>query len=129
MHPLTAEWVAKAEADFATARRESRIRIMPNYDAACFYAQQCVEKYLKALLQEAGNVIPHTHDLIALLNLIEPPYADLTALLGELSLLSAFGVAVRYPGANADRAMARQAVAHARAVRAIVRQHLGLTAA
>lgn len=26
MKPITAEWVAKAEADFATAQRESRIK-------------------------------------------------------------------------------------------------------
>ncbi|NJL91504.1 MAG: HEPN domain-containing protein [Coleofasciculaceae cyanobacterium SM2_1_6] len=26
---------------------------MPNYDAVCFHAQQCFERYLKARLQEA----------------------------------------------------------------------------
>jgi HEPN domain-containing protein len=31
---------------------ELRARRAPNYDAACFHAQQCAEKYLKALLQE-----------------------------------------------------------------------------
>jgi HEPN domain-containing protein len=54
MKPLTLEWVAKAENDFATALRESRVRKNPNYDAVCFHAQQCAEKYLKARLQEAG---------------------------------------------------------------------------
>ena len=34
MLPLTAEWVAKAEADFATATHELRARRLPNYDAA-----------------------------------------------------------------------------------------------
>ncbi len=52
MKPLTREWVEKAEGDFATARRELRARKDPNYDAACFHAQQCAEKYLKACLQE-----------------------------------------------------------------------------
>src|SRR5262245_6490438 len=55
MKPLTHEWIGKAEGDFATARREVRARKAPNYDAACFHAQQCVEKYLKALLQETAS--------------------------------------------------------------------------
>jgi HEPN domain-containing protein len=46
MKPLTREWVAKAEGDRVTARRELRARRRPNYDAACFHAQQCAEKYL-----------------------------------------------------------------------------------
>jgi HEPN domain-containing protein len=50
MNPLTVEWVDKAEGDMATAKRELRARKQPNYDATCFHAQQCVEKYLKALL-------------------------------------------------------------------------------
>jgi HEPN domain-containing protein len=53
MKPLTSEWVEKAEWDFATANREIRVRKSPNFDAVCFHAQQCAEKYLKALLQEA----------------------------------------------------------------------------
>ena len=52
MNPLTREWIEKAEGDFATAGRELRARKNPNYEAACFHAQQCAEKYLKAILQE-----------------------------------------------------------------------------
>ena len=45
------EWVAKAEADFATARRELHVKDeQPNYDGVCFFSQQCVEKYLKGYL-------------------------------------------------------------------------------
>lgn len=50
MNPLTTEWVEKAEGDYATAKRESRVRRNPNYDAVCFHAQQMAEKYLKAFL-------------------------------------------------------------------------------
>ncbi len=53
MNPLTQEWVNKGEGDFHTAERESRVTIAPNYDAICFHAQQCIEKYLKARLQAA----------------------------------------------------------------------------
>lgn len=54
MLPITREWVDKAEGDFATAERELQIKNNPNYDAVCFHAQQCAEKYLKARLQEAN---------------------------------------------------------------------------
>ncbi len=66
MKPLTREWVDKGEADRKTARRELRVRNSPNFDAVCFHAQQCAEKYLKALLQERGAAIPRTHNLEAL---------------------------------------------------------------
>ena len=61
MQALTSEWVTKAEGDFVTARRELRARVLPNYDAACFHAAQCAEKYFKARLQEANIAFPqHT---------------------------------------------------------------------
>jgi len=63
MNPLTREWVSKAEGDFATAERELRARKQPNLDAACFHAQQCAEKYLKAFLQEKGIPFGKTHNL------------------------------------------------------------------
>ena len=44
MKPMTAEWVEKAEGDFAMLMRESRARKNPSYDGACFHAQQCAEK-------------------------------------------------------------------------------------
>lgn len=53
MKPLTAEWLDKAEGDFAVMERESRVRRNPAHDIACFHAQQCVEKYLKARLCHA----------------------------------------------------------------------------
>ena len=42
MNLLVAEWVAKAEGDFTSAQRGLRARKAPNYDSACFHAQQCV---------------------------------------------------------------------------------------
>ncbi len=50
MNTIIAEWVQKAEGDFSTALREWRARKNRNHDAACFHAQQCIEKYLKAVL-------------------------------------------------------------------------------
>jgi len=70
MNPLTLEWVEKAEGDLHVAGRELRTRKMPNYDAVCFHAQQCAEKYLKAILQEYDQRIPKIHHLAELLTLV-----------------------------------------------------------
>lgn len=39
----------------------------PRHDAVCFHCQQSAEKYLKALLQDAGIKVAKTHNLVALL--------------------------------------------------------------
>lgn len=126
MNPLTLEWVEKAEGDFITAQRELRARKYPNYDAACFHAQQCAEKYLKARLQEAGVFFGKTHDLTTLLDLLTPVEPLWEALRPRLRTLSAYAVEFRYPGDSADKELAREAVAISREARRIVRQSLGL---
>ncbi|MFQ5589292.1 MAG: HEPN domain-containing protein [Nitrospiria bacterium] len=42
----------KDKVNFVSALREYRARKLPNFDAAGFHAQQCIEKYLKGLLQK-----------------------------------------------------------------------------
>jgi HEPN domain-containing protein len=126
MKPLTREWVEKAEGDFITARRELRARKAPNYDAACFHAQQCAEKYLKARLQEEGTAFPRTHDLATLLDLLLPVEPSWTVMRSDLDRLISFAVEFRYPGTSADKAMARSAVDVCRNVRHRVRASLGL---
>ena len=61
------DWVAKAEEDFAVVRTLSRTRRPVLNDAVCFHAQQCAEKYLKALLTRDHVAFPKTHDLLDLL--------------------------------------------------------------
>lgn len=51
MKAETSQWLAKAEADWATAGREAAVSVQPNHDAVCFHYQQCAEKYLKARLE------------------------------------------------------------------------------
>ena len=58
MNPLTHEWIQKAEEDFEAAQRLSRSRTIPLWNAVCFHAQQCAEKYLKACLQEEELALP-----------------------------------------------------------------------
>ena len=116
MQPATSEWVAKAEGDFTTALREYRARKSPNYDAACFHAQQCAEKYLKALLQEENIAFDKTHDLVKLLSLL-PTMIGLAALRGNLAMLSAAAVEYRYPGECAIRETAKESIATCESVR------------
>jgi HEPN domain-containing protein len=127
MQPATTEWVAKAEGDYTTALRECRARTCPNYDAACFHAQQCAEKYLKALLQEDSMAFEKTHDLVKLLSLL-PPTIELAALRSNLAMLSAAAVEYRYPGECATHETAKEAIATCRALRHEARLRLHLPA-
>ncbi len=70
MKPETKEWVDKAEGDWETMLRESKVSVKPNYDAVCFHAQQCAEKYLKARMIEADVSFRKTHDLLNLLETV-----------------------------------------------------------
>jgi HEPN domain-containing protein len=126
MNPLTHEWVAKAEGDFATAGRELRARKEPNYDAACFHAEQCAEKYLKAILQEANISFGRIHNLIALLELLLRVDTSWESMRSHLQRLTGFAVSVRYPGESADRGTAREALILCRAIRSHARARLGL---
>ena len=78
MPSISKEWILKAEGDFATAMREYRARKSPNYDAACFHAQQCIEKYMKASLIVDRTPFGKIHDLEVLLDmaLLNPHYAN-----------------------------------------------------
>jgi HEPN domain-containing protein len=126
MNDLTIEWIAKAEGDFASAGREYRARRNPNYDAACFHAQQVAEKYLKAWLQEQCVVFPRTHNLIALLELCLLQDAGFEFLRGKLILLERYAVQYRYPGEAADKSDARAAFQASRVVRTFMRDKFGV---
>ncbi len=126
MTPLNAEWLEKAEGDFASAGREVRARKEQNYDSACFHAQQCTEKYLKAVLQEASVVFPRTHDLSALLFLLAPLNPFWSTFAASCATLTDYAVRYRYPGDAASRDEAREAVKLCRPLRAFARQELGL---
>jgi len=126
MKPSTLEWIDKAEQDFAAAQMLYRARKRPAYDAACFHAQQCAEKYLKARLEEASLTIPKTHNLYALLTLVLPLEPSWNSLAADLNILNAFAVAYRYPGISATKADTRDAIRRCRKVRRHIRQTFGL---
>lgn len=109
-NPLALEWLVKADADFVTANRELRARKMPNYDAACFHAQQCAEKLLKAMMIHEGVAPPRSHDLDYLLGLILSQRPKWEVFRKEFQFLSAYAVEYRYPGETATKEMAREAL-------------------
>jgi|ERR1051325_6678233 HEPN domain-containing protein len=126
MNPAVTEWISKAEGDFLTAGRELRARKSPNHDAVCFHAQQCAEKYLKAILQENEKHIPKIHNLIELMLLCEEVDSSFEMLRADLVTMERFSVRVRYPGKFAEKDEAQSAYAAAGTVRKFARQKLGL---
>ena len=125
MQPVTHEWIEKAEGDFRTALREFRARKNPNFDAACFHAQQCAEKYMKAYLQEKSVSIEKTHDLLRLLSFM-PMVVGLQAMKAQLALLSSVAVEFRYPGEQASRETAKECIQACKSVRTEVQAILGI---
>jgi HEPN domain-containing protein len=118
--------VRKAENDFKAASQLLRRRKEIVSDAACFLCQQCVEKYLKARLTEAGIAFPRTHDLLQLLNLcvsVEPPWASYDKV---VDAMTDYAVDYRYPGHSTTVREARLALKHCRSIRAKIRHSLGL---
>ena len=126
MKPIVAEWVATAEGDFATLERECRARSRPNYDGACFHAQQCTEKYLKARLASTEFPTPKVHNLIALLDRLRSEEPLWEVYRADLAFLSVFAVSVRYPGDLLERNDALDALRRCRRFREAARTTLGL---
>jgi HEPN domain-containing protein len=128
MKPITREWVKKAEQDFAAAVQLARRRKSPLHDVVCFHSQQCLEKYLKARLCEAGLAIPKTHNLEALLDLVLPAEPLWAPFRPVLQLLASSAVELRYPGVSATKPEARRSLADCKTLRREVRLSLGLRA-
>jgi HEPN domain-containing protein len=126
MNGTVKEWISKAEGDYATAARELRATESPNYDAACFHAEQCAEKLMKALLIHSGVTPPRTHDLTALDRLLAPVCPGWSWPVEELRLLTRAAVDFRYPGEAADEKEASESFEIAARMRATLRSLLGV---
>lgn len=94
-------WIGKAEADF----KAMRLLLASGKDcptpAACFHAQQCVEKYLKAVLCLRGVDFPRIHDIGGLASLL-PPDIALPLSAEEQEKLTEYAVDSRYPGMDKE---------------------------
>ena len=122
MKQITEEWIAKAEEDYLVATREFRAD-PPALDAVCFHAQQCIEKYMKAILQENDVEFEKIHDLDILLQKGRSFISEVGDYRDDVIKLSAYAVDVRYPGFEVSEAEAQECVASMEKIRRVMRNH------
>jgi len=122
-------WVRKAETDLKIAVLVFRAAEEGTTEAISFHAEQCVEKYLKALLSWETIDFPKTHD-IGQLMLLLPMSARAKLAPEEQRRLTLYATVTRYPGDYIPVTIqeARRALAIARRIRTHVRKHLPLSA-
>ena len=93
---LVHQWIFKAEEDLRAAEHLLELGEGCPYGAVCFHAQQCAEKYLKALLVWEQIPFKRVHDIAELVALV--PGAKRPSLpLRDQDRLTHYAVAARYP--------------------------------
>jgi len=121
-------WLTFARQDLRVAELVLREGI---YNQACFHAQQCVEKALKALISHSrASAPPKTHDITDLVNFL--PADWLGDMKNDLLKLDDFYIPTRYPDALPGmlpeglplRSDAEEAVRLARTLLERVEQHI-----
>ncbi|MCS6302554.1 MAG: HEPN domain-containing protein [Nitrospira sp.] len=124
LEDLVRSWVNKAEHDLLNIENNLVAKEIP-WDTVCFHAQQCGEKYLKALLVFYRIDFPKIHDLTELYALL-PKDLRLPIDPRLLDRLNPYAIEGRYPGVwePVDKEEALQAVEAARAIRDAVRHPL-----
>jgi HEPN domain-containing protein len=121
---VVSEWVLKAENDLKNAAQALRLGDDCPTDTVCFHAQQCIEKYLKALCVLRGTDFPKTHDVKTLMALL-PVAARPSIAVEDQERITDYATGPRYPGwPEISLTEARRAVALARRVRKEIRKRL-----
>jgi HEPN domain-containing protein len=118
-------WVARAEEDYVVATSALK-RQRPLVVTSCFHAQQCAEKYLKAILVAKGRPFPRTHDLRLLNTLCGEAGVWIEVDVVRLDSLSFYAVQARYPGDEPTLEQSHDGLKTARAVRRFARKWMGL---
>ncbi len=118
-------WAKKAEEDYELAR-SALLRKRPLTTGACFHAQQCVEKYVKAMLISKGAEFPKTHDLLMLNNLCSNAGIFLEINPKLLNTLTDYAVRTRYPGEEPTEEDAKEAMQIMKSVRTFAKSFLGM---
>ena len=122
---LVRQWIEKAEEDFRNAEYTLTLQEGCPLSTVCFHSQQCVEKYLKALLIYCALPVPRSHDLLVLYHQIPAGHRpDLSK--QWLAVLNRYAVEARYPGDWDDisRREAEEALIAASTVRQRIRGEL-----
>jgi HEPN domain-containing protein len=122
---VPADWVLKAEEDLAAAEKLLSPGAECPFAAVGFHAQQCVEKYVKAMLVCDDIPFPKTHDIAAVAGLL-PQGVALPLDVEMMERLTDYATVTRYPGGYdpVTREDAEEAVEAARRVREAARNHI-----
>ena len=110
-----------------SALRSSRTRKHPSYDMTCFLAYETADKYLKARLKEADVNFEKTILLKKTMKLalaVEPEWKNRRT---DLSKLSVYTIDYLYPGKDASKEEAKEAIKSCRRVRQALRQSFRLS--
>jgi HEPN domain-containing protein len=118
--------VKKAEEDWTGIVRLRASGLEEVADIVAFLAQQCAEKYLKALIQKDNTEPPRLHHLPALLGFLLPVYPGLEVLRISCERLTPYAVGFRYPGEEASPEDAKEAIDLAQEIRHVIRHTLNL---
>jgi len=94
MNANAERWLSFAREDLAAARAVRREGLS---NQACFHAQQCVEKCLKAMLAQSDLLPPKTHSILELVNRLASE--SLPAPPAALTELDDYYIPTRYPDA------------------------------
>ena len=119
------EWTTKADNDLKNALHTLKLGKECPTDTVCFHAQQCVEKYLKALLVALEIQFPRTHDIESLVLLV-PKSIRINLTVEQQRRLTEYASMTRYPGSYEiiPLSEARQAVKLAQRIQRKIRKLL-----
>ena len=90
------EWLASARSVIAIMRGGSPDPEL-KLEGLCYHAQQAAERALKALVVRRGLRLHHTHDIGALLELLEKSGETIPDEVGLSRILVPYAVLYRYP--------------------------------
>jgi HEPN domain-containing protein len=90
------EWLKRAKGNLALAKQPKPKDAF--WDDLCFDAQQAAEKSMKAVLVHRGMDFPRTHNIRALLELLDPTGSQISKEIWQAISLSNYAVETRYPG-------------------------------
>ena len=88
-------WRSMSEEDLSLAKEIFETKVASNR-FVCYHSGQAVEKFMKGRLADYGEVIPETHNLKVLLNLLH--YDDISSDMRHcINTISGYDICSRYP--------------------------------
>ena len=110
------EWLKRAKGNLALAKQPKPKEAF--WDDLCFDAQQAAEKSIKGVLVHRKIDFPKTHNIRALLELVDPTGSQISKEIWQAIDLTNYAIETRYPGPAepVTRSEYRQAVALAQKV-------------